>query len=476
MAPHPILVGDRLADAADDTERPANVLGRARAALDDARRLRLLAAHLDALDDRGIRFVSAFLGPATNTILPDRLISRLLAPRLAGRNRARTGITSWQPVHFPEATALAYAPATNAARVDVFACVVAPPDTRGVMSFGPANGANGDIVARLLDRADITLLLYVNDRYPAIAGPAGIANGIHVDQLARLANAERLVIVTDDTDVPAMPPDGFAAGSDVERRIGDYVGDHMIDRIDRTRGRALQVGIGGTGLQAVRRLRDSPWHGRLYTEMLDPVTWALVEDGTARGSHLVIDGQRRQLDDAVVATFAVGARGDGFYERLAAGPARLAPASVVLQPAAFHGGIGINNVLGIDFHGQVNATARDRNPWSGVGGAAAIHRGLAVGGDAYLCLRSTHRGPDGRRRSSIFPYLPRGTPVTLTGADLMGTRDGAAWHLVTEYGVAQINGNDQHELIRRLVAIAHPDFRAQLARAAAREFGLHVAT
>lgn len=45
----------------------------------------------------------------------------------------------------------------------------------------------------------------------------------------------------------------------------------------------------------------------------------------------------------------------------------------------------------------------------------------------------------------------------------MGTRDGARFHLATEHGVVRINGVDQHELIRRLIGVADPEFRDDLA-------------
>jgi acyl-CoA hydrolase len=91
---------------------------------------------------------------------------------------------------------------------------------------------------------------------------------------------------------------------------------------------------------------------------------------------------------------------------------------------------------------------------------------LARGGVAYLCLKSTHRTPEGERRSSIFPFLPEGTQVTLTGPDLMGTRAGARFFLVTEHGVAEINARSQDRFIRALLSVAHPDFRPELEKRA----------
>jgi acyl-CoA hydrolase len=202
--------------------------------------------------------------------------------------------------------------------------------------------------------------------------------------------------------------------------------------------------------------------------MLDPFTLRLWEAGKIAGSHFVLaDGRRETLDGRLLCTFTLGEAGSDFYDRLdGRDDVLLSAASRVVVPEAFYGGLGINNVLGIDFAGHVNATGRDLNPYSGVGGAATIARGLARGGVAYFCLKSTHHTPEGERRSSIVSFLPRGTPVTLIGPDLWGTREGARFFLATEHGITRINARSQDAFIRAVVSVAHPDFRDDLAREA----------
>lgn len=489
MAGHPLLVGDALAAAHasggtatgdDPAGRALARLGRVAAhlpfvgedlgeriddAADQVAQLRLLVDHFEELEARDIRFVSAFLGPASNTILPDIAPVRALASRWAGRNRVRGGIVDYQPVHFPDAAwALSHrtTDATAEIDVDVHAMVVTEPRPDGTFSLGMSNGVDGDVLD-WVDRADTHLLLVVSSTQPWVGGLPYAPNTIHTDQLAPLAAAGRLTIVRDDAPVPALPPGSFEA-SETETTIGRLVADHVAEHLDRTRGRALQVGIGGTGVQAIRGLREGPWTGRLYTEMLDPLTWELVDQGTITGTHSLHDGRREQLDGQVLCTFALGEQGDGFPEAID-GDDRLllAPAGHVLQQAAFEGGLGVNNILGIDFDGHVNAFGRDRNPWSGVGGQATIMRGLAVGGIAYLCMKSTHRTPEGEVRSSVWPSLPQGTPVALTGPDLFGTRDDARLFLVTEHGIACINARTRGDFVRQLVSVAHPDHRDALA-------------
>ena len=177
-------------------------------------------------------------------------------------------------------------------------------------------------------------------------------------------------------------------------------------------------------------------------------------------------------------TFTLGThceQGDAFYRHLDGNEDILiSAASRVVIPEGFYHGLGINNILGIDFLGNVNSTHRDRNPYSGIGGSSSILRGLGRGGVAYLCLKSTHRTPEGETRSSIFPFLPKGTGISMIGSDLMGTRDGARFYLVTENGVAQINARDQHRFIRSLISVAHPDYREDLAERAYKEYRVRI--
>ncbi len=44
-------------------------------------------------------------------------------------------------------------------------------------------------------------------------------------------------------------------------------------------------------------------------------------------------------------------------------------------------------------------------------------------------------------------------------------------YIVTEYGVAQLRGQTLRERAKRLIAIAHPKFRAELADEYERRFG-----
>jgi 4-hydroxybutyrate CoA-transferase len=438
--------------------------------------LAVLVNHYKRLQKRNVGFMSGFMSPVLNGIVPDSPLTRMLYPEYVQRNTARMGITDFQFSHFSDAAEVMAYTADGRPKTDLMVLVMTLPDANGELSHGPCAAFNGEVLERVIANTDQDVLLYLNASYPFTRGLADAPNSLHVDRLKPLADAGRLFVVLDDGPVPALPAGSFDKPLETELKIAEQVVDHIEANPGLTRGRAIQVGFGGTGVLAIRKLRESSWTGRAYTEMLEPFMLDLFESGKIAGSHIVErDGRRTLLDGKIVCTFALGTRGTDFYRRIDRNDAIvLAPSSRVVIPEAFHGGMGINNCLAIDFNGHVNTSARDKNHYSGVGGGAAILRGLSRGGISYLCMKSTHTTPEGLLRSSVFPFMPRGTPVCYTGPDVMGGREGALSYLVTEHGVAQMSGRTQSEFIRAIVSVAHPDFRPFLKRAAWREFRVAV--
>jgi acyl-CoA hydrolase len=435
-----------------------------------------LIAHYKRLQSRKIVFRCGFLSPVVNGIIPDVPMSRVLYPEYIGRNTSRMGITDMLFVHFPDAADAMGMDDNRGSKTEVSALVMTPPNADGEMSHGPSSAMNAPLLEHTLEACDQDVLLYVNPTLPFTRGYKEAANTIHVDRFKKLAAAGRLVVVQDNGAIPALPAGAFDKPLASELTIAQHVVNHIESHKERTHGRALQVGFGGTGVLAVRGLKESSWTGRGYTEMLEPYSLDLFESGKIAGSHFIeLDGRRTQLDGKMVSTFSVGIKGSDFYQRIDNNPSIiLAPSHRVVVQEAFYGGMGINNALAVDFNGHVNTSARDKNHYSGVGGGATILRGLSKGGISYLCMKSTHTTPEGDVRSSIFPFMPRGTPVCYTGPDMMGGREGSLSFLVTEHGIAQMSGKSQSEFIKAVISVAHPRFREFLKRAAWREFRVKV--
>jgi acyl-CoA hydrolase len=119
--------------------------------------------------------------------------------------------------------------------------------------------------------------------------------------------------------------------------------------------------------------------------------------------------------------------------------------------------VGINSALAIDLTGQVSADSIGRSIYSGFGGQLDFIRGAARsrGGKPIIALPSTAKGGTVSR---LVEVLDPGAGVVTTRADVH--------YVVTEYGIARLYGKSLRERARELIAIAHPDFRAELERAA----------
>jgi 4-hydroxybutyrate CoA-transferase len=121
--------------------------------------------------------------------------------------------------------------------------------------------------------------------------------------------------------------------------------------------------------------------------------------------------------------------------------------------------VSINGVLAVDLTGQISADSLGTRMLAGAGGQVDFVFGaiLSKGGRSITALHSTaSRG----RISRIVPTLENGTVVSIprTFAD----------YVVTEFGIARLWGKSQRERALELIAIAHPDFRAELRREANR--------
>jgi 4-hydroxybutyrate CoA-transferase len=73
--------------------------------------------------------------------------------------------------------------------------------------------------------------------------------------------------------------------------------------------------------------------------------------------------------------------------------------------------------------------------------------------DGVSIIATPSRTKDGKQ-SKIVPFLDKGAAVTTNRFDV--------YYIVTEYGIANLRNITLRERSRRLIAIAHPDFRPML--------------
>jgi len=393
---------------------PVAVLDALEANADDLEGVRVHQMH--ALEERA--YIRGEFG--------DRL--RHVSYFLSGATRAAwwAGTIDLVPAHFSEVPYIL----RRSTRCSLVIARCAPPDRHGYVSLG----TNADYVAALIGLAP--WFVEVDPQMPRTFGE----NQLHLSEVVGWCEH--------DTPLVEVPP---AVPGPEDRAIAAFVAERVPDRA------VLQLGIGAIPNAVADALHGHRGLG-IHTELLSDGIVDLVEAGVVTGTHK----QRRR--NKVVATFCLGtARTYSWIHENAA--VELVPVSWVNDPrviATEPRFVSVNATTEVDLMGQCASETIAGRYWSGSGGQADFARGAMYsdGGKAFVVLRSTTRdGSVSRIRVGLTP----GSVVTT----LKNTVD----HVVTEWGVAELRGRSLRERARRLIAIAHPAFRDELAEGA-REVGL----
>jgi acetyl-CoA hydrolase len=214
-------------------------------------------------------------------------------------------------------------------------------------------------------------------------------------------------------------------------------------------GSTLQVGIGAIAAALPRCLGDRR-HLGIHSGLISDGLADLMEAGVA-------DGSAKEIDAGVaVAGELVGSA--RLYRFAADNPGLALRRTAYLSSESVLGRFGnlvsVNGALEVDLTGQVNAESQGGAVVGAIGGQVDFVRGAAcsAGGRSIIALPSmTSSG-----RSRIVSQLESGTVTTpRSEVDLV----------VTEHGVAELQGRTLSERSAALIAIAHPDHRDALERA-----------
>ncbi len=321
----------------------------------------------------------------------------------------------------------------------VFLGTCTPPDRHGYVSLSLSVTYERELMAA----ADI-VILEINEQMPYTWGDTIV----HLDEIDFLVEN-------------SMPPFELPIPETEERDrlIGGFISEQIED------GATIQLGIGGIPNAVTAELMRKNKLA-VHTEMLTDGMVDLYEAGVI--GRAARDGGRRIFGGRMVATFALGSR--KLYDFLDRNPAvALLRGSWVNDPhviAHNRKQVSINTTLEVDLTGQVCSESIGHRQYSGTGGQAdtAIGAQMSEGGKSFIALYSTAdvKQADGTRKtvSKISATLTPGAAVTLHRANVD--------HVVTEYGVVRLRGAPVNERARRLISIAHPDFRAELQEQAER--------
>ncbi len=316
--------------------------------------------------------------------------------------------------------------------IDVVVLKTCPVDADGWFNFGPT----GMWHRTLVERAK-TLIVEVSEAVPSVHGDS---NGVHASEVD-------YVIDGDHGPLPELhnPPP-----TDTDHAVADQIAREIED------GACIQIGIGGMPNAVCSLLLESGARDLgVHTEMLTDGIIDLYKAG-------VITGARKTLNPGkLVFTFALGTQ--PLYAALDRNPDMLCcPVDYTNMPhVIMQNGraISINNTCQIDLQGQAASESDGHRHISGTGGQLQFVRGAyaSPGGKSFMCLASTYER-HGVRKSRIVLDLTPGNIVTTPRSDIM--------YVVTEFGMVNLKGKSVAERAKALISIAHPDFRADLERAA----------
>lgn len=316
----------------------------------------------------------------------------------------------------------------KAIRPNVFVAQVSEMDQYGYCHM------SGDLQHTLenLYQAD-KIIFEVNKRAPKVGGETAIpvfyADIIYeVDQpLFQLAD-------------PSM--------GEAEKAVAGYCSEMVKD------GDCIQLGFGGIpnaiGASLMNRLDLG-----IHTEQIGSSMAKLMDCGA-------VTNRLKKLDTGItVGTFIVG--DDFLYDFVDCHPRiQLKRGAYTNDPfiiAQQDNMVSINAALQIDLTGQVCAESIGPKQFSGTGGATDFAYGAyhSKGGRAMLAqISTTAKGTISR----IQPVLQPGSIVSVSRnlTDMV----------VTEFGVAKLRQRTVKQRVEELIAVAHPDFRAELRKDASK--------
>lgn len=356
----------------------------------------------DAVQQGRIRAVSLFTGPSM-------------------REPVNAGRADYVPIFLSDVPDLFR---SGTVPLDAALVQLSPPDRHGYCSLG----TSVDTARAAVDSARL-VVAEVNTQMPRTHGDTAVP-------------LRRLNAFT-STDRP-LPEHSPKAESPEIARIGELVAALVED------GATLQMGIGAIPDAVLARLTHRLELG-VHTEMFSDRLVDLVESGAVTNTRKTVERGR------ILTSFVMGSQ--RVFDFVHDNP------EVQFEGCDYTNDTGrigrnpkvvaINSALQIDLTGQVCADSIGTRIYSGIGGQMDFIRGAArsPGGKPVIALPST----------AARGTVSRIAPVLDEGAGVVTTRGHVHW-VVTEYGAVNLHGRSIRERTELLIGIAHPDFRAELAR------------
>jgi acyl-CoA hydrolase len=367
--------------------------------------------------------VSAFVGSSfSNLLKPDHADHiRFSSMGALGSLRvlAKAGLLDIIPCHVGQIGTMI---SQGLIGCDVALVQVSPADAKGYHSYGVIN----DYVRKAIAEARV-VIAEVNAQVPYVPCDH-MLHGSEIDY-----------VVHSDRPLVSVPP---ARIGEADRATAALCAAYIED------GSILQFGIGAVPDAIAQLLVDRRDLG-IHTGMIGDAFVDLVEAGA-------ITNATKTIDRGISITGAfIGTR--RLYDFVHQNPTvRLCGSDITHGDgllSALPKLVSVNSAIEVDLTGQINAEAIGGAYMGGTGGQVDYVRGASRsrGGRSIIALPSTAQGGISSR---IVMALSGPVTTARSEADV----------IVTEYGAAELKGASLAERARRLIAIAHPDFREGLER------------
>ncbi|MBW2297570.1 MAG: GNAT family N-acetyltransferase, partial [Deltaproteobacteria bacterium] len=255
---------------------------------------------------------------------------------------------------------------------------------------------------------------------------------VHVDDLDYLVWHEEPLVEA----VPSAKDDKIA------RRIAFFV-NQLIDD-----GATLQIGFGHIPYAILQYLDDKKDLG-IHTQLITDAFIPLLE------KKVITNKRKSLLSGRVVASLCMGSQ--KIYEYVNNNPMFYFRSSEFVNDptviARNDNFISVSSALEVDLTGQVCSDSMGYMFYSGIGDQVDFLRGSAMseGGFSIIALPSTAQNGEVSR---IVPHLSEGAGVATTRGDVN--------FIITEYGIAELQGKGIYQRVMELAQIAHPKFREEL--------------
>ncbi len=290
--------------------------------------------------------------------------------------------------------------------------------------------------------------------------------GIDLSFTKEIMKAAQLIIAEINPNMPRTFGDGFIHIKDVsyyiytERSLLEYylpepdnidmrIAENIISLIRHKS--CLHLGLGTISSAVIRYLAQQPLkkdlgiHSFIITDDIIP----LIEKG------ILTCRRKNYHPEKIITSLALGS--NKLFQMLHNNPYfEFHKGSQVANPmniAKNDRMVSINQVMQIDLTGQVSATYREYQFYTGLGDSLDFIRGAAFskGGKPIIALRSTDASGT---KSRVVPHFEEGATISISQADVH--------YVVTEWGIAFLYGKSIRERALELINIAHPLFRQQL--------------